>query len=77
MKILCSKYSITVPNEDVMRLNPDRTKPMSVELVISNKDNYKYTMYTCTPCLAELDKIADNRWRVDLEGVFEIRTFDN
>ena len=77
MKIFCSNYCITVPNEDVIRLCPDKNKILSMELVISSMDNYKYSLYTCTPCLAMPDKIAENRWQVDLDKVYEIRMFDN
>lgn len=77
MKILCFNYSITVPNKDVVRIVPDKNNTLGMQLVISSTANYKYVLYTCTPCLAMPDKISDDRWSVDLEKIYEIRLFDN
>lgn len=68
---LCRKFSLTVPDTDIVRINPSKDTLLGVEVIINSLDHVKHTMYDASYALG-YERIAEERWRFDLVECWEM-----
>ena len=82
MRILCRFYSVVIPNEDVVRIDlnhkilyDNHGKAEYTHIVINNVENIKTDHFDASEGYL-IDKIAENRWYIELRDISEIRMSD-
>lgn len=83
MRILCRYYSVTIPNEDVVRIilnhtiqYDNRGKAEYTHIVINTVENIKTDYFDASEGYP-IDKISENKWAIELRDISEIRMSDD